>query len=455
MFTKKQTNILKGIAVLLLLIHHSWAPLKTETMPVYGEAIKTMTSMGKLSVAIFAILSGYGMFKSAEKKDRSVWEGVLAHILKVYTVFWLTGGLLAALVSASNGGLSVLYGRMPVYHLLLDLLALSHIARTPMLANSWWYVTAALLYYCFFPFLYGGIAKLKKGNYILWLLSAMWLMLHPGTNTILVYGIFFVMGMILAERDLPSRLLALCDRYFVADLLLFPLIGGLAGSLYVRQTFLSGLKAEYYLDWLPALFVILITAILTASIPDRFPGPLELTGSLSFEIFLIHGAFIKYAPHLVYPDDICGLVLLRLYGLSLAGALVIRLVTRLGRLERLPAFLAGSRAGRRFLGPALALLIVCMTAPGMIANLGIGEIELYPRQAVMEVGDWYAPVYTKTTFLWDFAVPKYTSSNPSIAYMEDGVIYAQSPGKAKFTVSTAGGTFGSIQVIVKDPEEAP
>ena len=328
MFTKKQTNILKGIAVLLLLIHHSWAPLKTETMPVYGEAIKTMTSMGKLSVAIFAILSGYGMFKSAEKKDRSVWEGVLAHILKVYTVFWLTGGLLAALVSASNGGLSVLYGRMPVYHLLLDLLALSHIARTPMLANSWWYVNAALLYYCFFPFFYGGIAKLKKGNYILWLLSAMWLMLHPGTNTILVYGIFFVMGMILAERDLPSRLLALCDRYFVADLLLFPLIGGLAGSLYVRQTFLSGLKAEYYLDWLPALFVILITAILTASIPDLFPGPLELTGSLSFEIFLIHGAFIKYAPHLVYPDDICGLVLLRLYGLSLAGALVIRLVTR-------------------------------------------------------------------------------------------------------------------------------
>jgi hypothetical protein len=37
--------------------------------------------------------------------------------------------------------------------------------------------------------------------------------------------------------------------------------------------------------------------------------------------------------------------------------------------------------------------------------------------------------------------------------MEDGVIYAQSPGTAKFTVSTAGGTFGSISVIVNAKEE--
>ena len=453
MFTKRQTNIIKGIAVVLLMIHHSWSPLKTETMPVYGEAIRAATSLGKMSVAVFALLSGYGMYLSAigkKAEDLSVWRHILSHIMKIYTVFWLTAGILIAAVSIWVGGPGGIYGKLPVYRMILDIIGLSYIAGTPMLASSWWYVTAALLYYCCFPFLMGGIRKLKKGNYILWLMLSVWLFLHPGQSTVMVYGMFFAMGMILGERDLLCRLLKAARKGWVRAVFILFMAAGLAGSLAVRQIFLAGLKAEYYLDWLPALLIIMLTAVLTADLPWKFPGILELAGRVSFEMFLIHGCFIKYAPFLVYPDDKALFVLLRIFGLSLIGGLAIRLITRIIRLDALPGAVAGSRSVSSAAGPALALLVAALMLPGMIANLGIGELQLYPRQAVLETGDWYAPVYLKTPLLWEFAVPKYTSSNPAVAYMEDGVIYAQSPGTAKFTVSTAGGTFGSISVIVNE-----
>lgn len=456
MFTKRQTNIIKGIAIVLLLIHHSWSPLKTETMPVYGESIRVMTSIGKLSVAVFAMLSGYGMYFSATGKKAetvSVWKNILSHVLKIYTVFWLTAGILVLMVSASGGGLGTVYGKMPVYHLILDLMGLSYIAGTPMLANSWWYVTAALIYYCCFPFLLEGIRKLKRGNYLVWLVLAVWLLLHPGESSILVYGFFFAMGMILAERNILNRLMKWAERGVVRLLLGPVMLAGLAGSLAVRQCFLSGLKAEYYLDWLPALFLIMAAGIISLKLPWKFPGILELAGRVSFEMFLIHGIFIKYAPFLVYPDDNAAFVLGRLFFLSLLGGLLIRLITMLIRLDRLPRAAVKSPGTGRAAGPFLILLAAGLMFPGMIANLGIGELQLYPRQAVLQEGEWYAPVYYKTPLLWEFAVPKYTSSNPSVAYMEDGVIYAQSPGTAKFTVSTAGGTFGSISVIVNAKEE--
>lgn len=251
MFTKRQTNIIKGIAIVLLLIHHSWSPLKTETMPVYGEAIRNMTSIGKLSVAVFSLLSGYGMYFSATGKKAetmSVWKNILSHVLKIYTVFWLTAGILIGIVSASGGGLGTVYGKLPVYHLILELLGISYIAGTPMLANSWWYVTAALIYYCCFPFLLEGIRRLKRGSYLVWLILAVWLFLHPGESSVLVYGFFFAMGMILAERNILNRLMKLTEHAWVCVLVLPVMLAGLAGSLALRQTFLAGLKAEYYLD---------------------------------------------------------------------------------------------------------------------------------------------------------------------------------------------------------------
>lgn len=455
MFTKRQTNMIKGIAVLLLLIHHSWSPLKTETM-AYGSLIRTMTSAGKLSVAVFSMLSGYGMYLSASGKkagNMTVWRNILYHVLKIYTVFWLTAGILAGIVSALAGSPQAVYGKLTIYHLALDLLGLSYIAGTPMLANSWWYVTAALIYYCCFPFLFEGIRRLKAGGWLLWLILALWLFLHPGGSSVMVYGIFFTMGMILAERDVLNRLLEAARSGWIRFFLFLLAAAGFAGAMTLRQIYLTGLKVEYYLDWLPALFLITAAAVLTFGWSLKYPGLLELTGRVSFEMFLIHGAFIKYAPSLVYPDDNCLLDLLRLFSLSLLGALLLRLLTRLTGLDRLPGAVAERPGAGAAAGPLLALLAAAMLTPGMIANLGIGELELYPRQAVMEVGDWYAPVYYKTPFMWEFAVPKYTSSDPAVAYMENGVIYAQSPGTARFTVSTAGGTFGSINVIVNEKKE--
>lgn len=73
-FDKRQTNIAKGVAVLLLLWHH----LFYNDPKNYGKFISVLNInnvpiecliaiLCKICVAIFVFLSGYGLFRSYEK----------------------------------------------------------------------------------------------------------------------------------------------------------------------------------------------------------------------------------------------------------------------------------------------------------------------------------------------------------------------------------------------------
>ena len=66
-FTKRHTNILKGIAVILLVIHHSFPAIPKEYLHEQALLITQLVSAAKLCVGIFAVLSGYGMYMSYQK----------------------------------------------------------------------------------------------------------------------------------------------------------------------------------------------------------------------------------------------------------------------------------------------------------------------------------------------------------------------------------------------------
>lgn len=340
-FTKRYTEILKGIAVVLLLVHHSLDPVLQYHAGIQAELIKTSVSLSKLCVSIFVLLSGYGMYFSFEKYREkntgsvgSTLKYVGLHLFRIYRIFWLTAGIMIVLTSVIKGNFADVYGGHPVIYLFLDLIGVSYLTKTPRFVNSWWYITAVLIYYCCFPAFYGLVKKLKEKNYLLLVILAAGPFVVPEPGSILVYGFFFVIGMILAERDVPNRFLNWFEtenRQIVLKLLL--ITGSLVLSLVLRQSVLAGTGKDYYLDWLPTLLLILAVGELVSLIPKERKGIFVLLGRYSFEIYLIHGVLLKYYGKFIYRSVHCGGVLLRLLLVSLVLAAAVRWLEKKLKLE--------------------------------------------------------------------------------------------------------------------------
>ena len=90
-FTKNDTLVAKGAAVILLLIHHLFYSVdyNFSSFLMSKEGWVDLAKIGKVCVAMFLILSGYGLSKSFEKYEKSSYSFVQKHLLKLYTGFWI------------------------------------------------------------------------------------------------------------------------------------------------------------------------------------------------------------------------------------------------------------------------------------------------------------------------------------------------------------------------------
>ncbi len=204
-FTQKDTNMLKGVALLLLLLHHLFYRIEywdscITLFPYEDFLIMKMANIAKFCVAMFLFLSGYGLMKSANKKER--FDGVkfsLTHIIKVLFMFWFIYLLFVPM--------GFFFGRTPagVYgtgatgclNFLIDFFGVSYLTGTPTWNSTWWYMGEILRMYVLFPILYYGVKKSKL------------FMLLGGTVLYffwVIAGVFpFIVGMVFAEEDLLSK----------------------------------------------------------------------------------------------------------------------------------------------------------------------------------------------------------------------------------------------------------
>lgn len=74
-FTKKESNVIKGIAIILMLMHHLWRfPDRlyysgiTDNFTIFGQSISLyLGDFGKICVSLFFFISGYGLYTSHTK----------------------------------------------------------------------------------------------------------------------------------------------------------------------------------------------------------------------------------------------------------------------------------------------------------------------------------------------------------------------------------------------------
>lgn len=105
-YTKNDTLVAKGIAVILLLIHHLFysKDYGFSSFLLSRTDWVNLAKISKICVAMFLILSGYGLTKSFEKHQTSSFSFVKQHLLKLYTGFWTIFALsLLPLCCSYNG----------------------------------------------------------------------------------------------------------------------------------------------------------------------------------------------------------------------------------------------------------------------------------------------------------------------------------------------------------------
>lgn len=68
-FDKRVTNICKGIAVILMLIHHIFPGMTGYGLKLANTwVLPQVAILGKVCVSIFLVLSGYGLYESYKTK---------------------------------------------------------------------------------------------------------------------------------------------------------------------------------------------------------------------------------------------------------------------------------------------------------------------------------------------------------------------------------------------------
>lgn len=447
---------MKGIAVLLILMNHSWSPILAQQTGIWSRVVDLGISLSALCRAIFAVLSGYGMYLSfCGRRERephaSVWRFSVTHILKIYAVFWLCSILVIAAVCLLKGNFQEVYKGHPLYYAVMDVMALSYLAASPKLVNAWWYVTATLIYYCLFPLFWQVVRRLKRGNYVLMAVLAAGVFAFPGMNSIPLYGFAFFFGMILAERNVLNNFLNWLEKSRVQALL------KAAGTTVVllllclfRQKFLVGTKMVYYLDWLIAVVLMALVGEAVCRMKWKGPGMLEVLGNYSFEMYLLHAPFLAHFGKVVCFTSNAFIVLVWILVLAFAAAYIAKTLEKILRFDRLSKWCqrSGSRAFRT-VGGILAGVVVLLMVPEVIANIGIGDLKFLKKKVTMEADAWYVPLYEETPLFWDFANKTYRTGDSETVSFVNGVLYSHDPGKTQVTVSMPNGKSASCKVVVK------
>ena len=345
--TKRESNILKCAAIMLMLAHHLFMYADQPDFPqlIYGPLLSNpwrLASFGQLSklcVTIFVFITAYGTTRSyladnMEDESRIV-EKSTGRLVKLLVNFQFVYIIAFALCPLGGKNWFTLYSPSRLENLffaLCDFLGLSYILQTPSYNSAWWYMSLAVTLVLLLPWLIKPCRRL--GAYVLLpgLLLVRWLDVE---FVLFRYMLITLVGVILAEYGTVERVKNWYDRAIlpVKAGLLLPCLGltGAVSVLWLRA-------GDNLLDVYEVLLCLPVS-LLVLLIPARIPylnRAAEFVGKHSMNMFFVHAFiyqnwFYDFTYSLRYP----ALIYLFLFASSLAASVVIEQLKKWLRVDRL------------------------------------------------------------------------------------------------------------------------
>ena len=287
--TITDTNVLKGIALLLLLCHHCFEPGQPyDDIFLFGHpVVQNIGEFSKLCVAIFVFLSGYGLTIQAMTKGGigNVFVFYRRRYVKLMINYWLIWLLFVPLgIVAFNRTFPIVYGEHYMFRALWDFLGLYLAVYGQYGYNAtWWFYSCIIVLYLFYP--------------IIWRLRDFWYVMIPFAfvlpsitqfvpfldNSFFQYNFLsFLCGLSLAYLNPPQKCV------------------GLGGTLLLALVFLLICIYRFYTQpymWDAAIVVLCVTLYCVILIPNVISKMLSFFGRHSFNIFLFHTFILGYYLH--------------------------------------------------------------------------------------------------------------------------------------------------------------
>ena len=349
-FSIRDTNILKGIAILFMVLHHtvglyynrfdlSWYGSASDS--TFSLAVLFFSTAGKVCVSLFTVLSGYGLTKSFEKFKarrpdvRSEPRFLLSHYIRFYSIYWVIFILsrivgIKNIVSAYFANVSFIRG---FARFILDFFGISKLFWQG--GSGDWFVSAILILYLLFPLLYRLTAKLRLGMVLIgaipWILRYVFSVGVFKMDSFLFCILAFVTGIFLANEDILSKLKS---RQSTA--------AGIISAVLVLITFVLRIIFSMPADYFFALSLIMLE-IFVVSKTKVVGAVLRYLGENSANMWLIHPKLIPLITIHFFPKYFAVLLL------SLALSVIIELFKRITRFNDLVKHLRDTVEGKRII----------------------------------------------------------------------------------------------------------
>lgn len=283
------TNVLKGVALLLLLVHHLFYVQDgyyDDILIARGHYfVQEIGIASKLCVAVFVFLSGYGLAAKADKTGgiRSLKEFYLQRYAKLLMNYWFIWFVFVPIgVFVFGRDLNEVYGDHTTVKFILDLFGLLNCFGMYGYNPTWWFYSCIILLYAIFPFIYR-----MRQNMLLVILCGMAISFLPISliiGPIKFYILAFVIGVYSPNGLIISCLPPPHTRGYHA----IALWGILTFLLISERPFNS-----YPLLVDVAIVCSLFVTYLLLPIPSCIEKVLSFIGRHSMNIFLFH-TFIYY-----------------------------------------------------------------------------------------------------------------------------------------------------------------
>lgn len=307
-FSKRDTNIVKGVAIIAMLFHHcyvtevSFKAHGVSFAPFSKGTVVTLAQWSKVCVGIFVFLSAYGIALSLKKlydgrqyDRKNLSRMAIRRIWKILSGFWpiFILAVLGCAIWAPESFEVYKQGVGRIVYIVIDALGLAHLFDTPTLLGTWWYLSLAFMEIMLLPFLY--YCYRRCGAFITVALSYFLPMaLSLEMTNLLRYLPAMTLGIWFAEENLfakiaewriPNIRIAVTRT---AELLVLAVV--LLGTVWLKVS-AFGKAHTNITDSITPLAVVLFTYLFFTAIPF-LRDILGILGKYSMNIFLIHN-FIR------------------------------------------------------------------------------------------------------------------------------------------------------------------
>ena len=277
-FDVASTNVCKGVAICLMLFHHCFAYYPGRL----NDVGRSLQGGGKICVAIFCLLSGFGLMRV--KLRGTGFKSDVFHLVKLWVNFWFLAAIWILFSCLLEGrGFAQVYPKGWNPQFFYDISGFGWPGRC--FCATWWFMGVIVPLYLAFPFL--GFLCRKSWPWLL-VVAACAMSINDLPRNIGVWTWAFVLGMVMAKGGFLENIQRSLSYLSAAGLLVVTIF-----VFYFRSRSSFVPVCEGFIALLIVLGVYVVNSAFVVKV-KKLEWVLVFLGRHSMNIFLIHPYFHLY-----------------------------------------------------------------------------------------------------------------------------------------------------------------